>query len=79
MRCDIVHWLRRTGSARTREPGRWSKWSSARPETRGGWCRKVREEKGKKKRELLKKWRGMNASLYLADKVGSDAVRRSEP
>jgi hypothetical protein len=65
------------GSARTRGPGRWSKWSSARPETRGGRCRKVREGKGKKQERIVEKVAGDECVFVpgeLADKVGSDAV-----
>jgi hypothetical protein len=53
-----------------RGTGAWqgSRWSAARPEARGGRCRKVRGGWGQKEaRESWEKRRGTSASLYLAE------------
>jgi hypothetical protein len=60
-------------------PGAWpgSRWSSARPDARGGRCSQVREggREQKEERELLEKRRGTSASLYLAKDRLADEVR----
>jgi hypothetical protein len=80
-RCDIFPTGRVVSVLRGLGAGQGSRWSSVRPEARGGRCRQVREGTGiNRKRERCWKSGGGRGRLYtwrrtgLADGVGCDAM-----